>query len=64
MKKPTTKTTNEVRVMELLKLLQSRRSIRKYTGEDLSADDIKTILEAGLLAPTSKIGRASCRERV
>ena len=39
-------------------LLLRRHSIRKYTGEDLSADDIKTILEAGLLAPTSKNARS------
>lgn len=35
-------------------LLLNRRSIRRYTDEQLSADDVKLILEAGLLAPTSK----------
>lgn len=39
-------------------LLLRRHSIRKYTDEELSADDIKTIVEAGLLAPTSKNARS------
>lgn len=36
----------------------NRRSIRKYTDEPISPDDVKTILEAGLMAPTSKSARA------
>lgn len=39
-------------------LLVRRRSIRRYTDEPISADDVKLILEAGLLAPTSKSARA------
>ena len=35
-------------------LLIKRRSIRKYTDEKLSPDDVKMILEAALLSPTSK----------
>ena len=35
-------------------LLIHRRSIRKYTPETLSPDAVKMILEAGLLAPSSK----------
>ena len=35
-------------------LLLTRHSIRKYTDEPINADDVKTILEAGLMAPTSK----------
>lgn len=35
-------------------LLLTRRSIRKYTDEPISAEDVKTILEAGLMAPSSK----------
>ncbi len=35
-------------------LLLNRRSIRKYTEEPVSGDDVKTILEAGLMAPSSK----------
>lgn len=38
-------------------MLTKRHSIRKYTDEALSADEVKMILEAGLLAPTSKSGR-------
>ena len=40
--------------MELLKLLQSRRSIRKYTGERISDETLEKILLAGLLAPSSR----------
>lgn len=36
------------------RLLLQRRSIRKYTGEFLSADETQKILEAALLSPTSK----------
>ncbi|HIU55907.1 MAG TPA: nitroreductase family protein [Candidatus Gallibacteroides avistercoris] len=35
-------------------LLKNRRSIRKYTEELLSSDDVKLILQAGLMAPSSK----------
>lgn len=35
-----------------------RRSIRKYTDEPISAEDVKLILEAALLAPTSKSSRS------
>lgn len=38
-------------------LLVERRSIRRYTPEPISAEDVKLILEAGLLAPTSKSSR-------
>jgi nitroreductase len=38
-------------------MLVKRHSIRKYTDEDINPDDVKTILEAALLAPTSKNGR-------
>lgn len=39
-------------------LLVERRSIRRYTPEQLSADDVKLIIEAALLAPTSKSSRS------
>ncbi len=39
-------------------LLVNRRSIRRYTSEPISAEDVKLILEAGLLAPTSKSSRS------
>lgn len=32
--------------------LKTRRSIRKFKDEQVSADDLKTILEAGMYAPT------------
>ncbi|WP_294081171.1 nitroreductase family protein [Proteiniphilum sp. UBA5384] len=35
-------------------LLIRRRSIRKFTGELLSPEEIRVIIEAGLLSPTSK----------
>lgn len=39
-------------------LLTKRRSVRKYKPEALSPDEVKTILEAGLLSPTGKNCRA------
>ncbi len=41
-------------------LIVKRRSIRRYTGDPISAEDVKLIFEAGLLAPSSKNQR-SCR---
>lgn len=38
----------------ITELLFSRRSIRKFTKEPISADDIKEIQRAALCAPTSK----------
>lgn len=35
-------------------LLLTRHSIRKYTDEPVSSEDVKLILEAGLMAPSSK----------
>ena len=43
---------------DLHTLLINRRSIRRYSDQPVSADDVKLILEAGLLAPTSKNTRA------
>lgn len=39
-------------------LLVRRHSIRRYTSEPLTADEVKLILEAALLAPTSKNTRS------
>lgn len=39
-------------------LLINRRSIRKYTSEPIDAESVKLILEAGLMAPTSKSSRS------
>lgn len=35
-------------------LAQMRRSHRKFTEEEISADDVRLILRAGLMSPTSK----------
>lgn len=42
---------------EFNKLLFTRHSIRKYKSESVDADTVKHILEAGLLAPSSKSAR-------
>lgn len=39
-------------------LIINRRSIRRYTDEPVAADDVRLILEAGLMAPTSKSSRS------
>lgn len=39
-------------------LAQMRRSHRKYTDEEIDAEDVKLILRAALMAPTSKGQRA------
>lgn len=38
--------------MNLLNLISSRKSVRKYADKNISDDDLKTILEAGRLAPS------------
>ncbi len=40
--------------MDFHQLLLERHSIRRYTDRQISPEDVKTILEAGLLAPNSK----------
>lgn len=40
--------------MELLKILQNRRSIRNYTGESIPDDKLQNILQAGLLSASSR----------
>ena len=50
---------------EVLKAIKSRRSVRAYTEQQISQEDLNAILEAATYAPSGmKIGRASCRERV
>lgn len=39
-------------------LIIKRRSIRQFTPQEVSEEDVQLILEAGLLAPTSKSSRA------
>lgn len=43
---------------EFHELLVRRHSIRKYTGAALDAEQVRTIMEAALLAPTSKNARS------
>lgn len=38
--------------MELLKLISSRKSVRKYLDKHIPDEDLRTILEAGRLAPS------------
>lgn len=40
--------------MELIQIMKTRRSIRKYTGDKIPRDKLNLILQAGLLAPSSK----------
>ena len=39
--------------MNILEAINSRRSIRKFTGEIISDQDLKTILKAGFQAPSA-----------
>ena len=43
--------------MNFHELLLKRHSIRRYTDQPLSGDDVRTIIEAALLAPSSKSKR-------
>lgn len=42
----------------LHELLLRRHSIRRYTSQELAPEDVRTILEAALLSPTSKNARS------
>jgi len=39
--------------MDALEVIFTRRSIRRYTGEPVTADELHTILEAGMNAPSA-----------
>ncbi len=43
--------------MDFKDLVQKRRSIRKFTDEELTPEEVQTILRAGLMSPTSKATR-------
>ena len=45
--------------MNLLDIIKSRHSIRKYTDEQISRDDLEKILEAGNYAPNAGGGQRS-----
>ena len=40
--------------MDLLDVMLKRRSVRKYTDEEIPREKLNKILQAGLLAPTSR----------
>ena len=40
--------------MDLLDVMLKRRSVRKYTDEEIPTEKLNKILQAGLLAPTSR----------
>ncbi len=40
--------------MDLIELMRCRRSIRKYTDEEIPKEKLEKILQAALLAPTSR----------
>ena len=44
--------------MEFKDLVQMRRSHRKFTDEEIDGEDVKMILRAALMSPTSKGQRA------
>ena len=44
--------------MDFKDLVQQRRSHRKFTAEDIDGENVKMILRAGLMSPTSKGQRA------
>ena len=41
-------------MINMLEILQKRHSVRKYTGEPISDQSLMTILQAGLLSPSSR----------
>ena len=40
--------------MDLMKIMEHRRSIRKYTGEAISDEQIEAIAKAGLLSASGR----------
>ena len=40
--------------MELLNIMLKRRSVREYNDENIPEEKLEKILQAGLLAPTSR----------
>ena len=40
--------------MELLEVMRKRRSVRRYTDEKITGESLEKILQAGLLAPSSR----------
>lgn len=44
----------EKKMENFKELVQKRRSIRKFTDQDIAAEDLQLIIRAALMAPTSK----------
>ena len=44
--------------MDFKELVQQRRSHRKFTKEEISAEDVQLLLRSALMSPTSKGGRS------
>ncbi len=40
--------------MELLELMKSRRTIRKYQEKQITKEDLEKIIQAGLYAPNAR----------
>lgn len=45
--------------MNILSVIKQRRSIRRYTSQQISREDLETIIEAGLYAPNAGGGQRS-----
>jgi nitroreductase len=45
--------------MELMGIIKHRRSIRRYTEEQISREDLEQVIEAGLFAPNAGGGQRS-----
>ena len=45
--------------MDLLEVMTNRRSVRSYTEEEIPAEKLEKILQAGLLAESGKKDRKS-----
>lgn len=40
---------------DFLKVIETRRSCRKYKSEQITDEELKAVLEAGTYAPTSRV---------
>ena len=44
--------------MDFKELVQKRRSVRKFTEDELTPEEVQALLRAALMSPTSKSTRA------
>ena len=49
--------------MELIQMMQNRRSVRKYTGEPVGEEALKKVVQAGLLSESGKWQTAEQEEQ-